>query len=389
MTNVLVAFEILDKDENLPKMLKRLGVHFIFDVKMDLTRKARLVADGHKTPDPIGSTYAGVVSRETVRIAFTYAALNNLSVLAVDIQNAYLTAPTSEDFFVVCGSEFGSEFIGRKVIVKRALYGTKSAGRDFRNHLRDCMDHMGYVSCKADPDLWMRISKSSHGREYYEYILLYVDDCLCVSEYPRESLDKLNKYFPLKKNSIGEPRIYLGAKLSQVDLPNGVSAWALSTSQYIQEAAKNVEAHLNRKGLLLRKGTNSPLSNGYRPECDASPELDLEDASYYSSLIGMLRWIVEMGRIDICCEVSMMSSHVAMPREGHLQQVFHIFAYLKVHHNARLVLDPTYADIDGEAFEKREWKSVYGDLEERKPQELPKPLGSEMIIRAFVDADFA
>ena len=141
--------------------------------------------------------------------------------------------------------------------------------------------------------------------------------------------------------------------------------------------------------MSLKKGVNSPLSSGYRPECDASPELDGNDASYYASLIGMLRWIVEMGRVDICCEVSMMSSHVALPREGHMQQVLHIFTYLKAHHNARLVLDPTYPDIDEEAFERKEWRSFNGDVKEIKPEGMPKPLGPEMIIRAFVDADFA
>ena len=63
-----------------------------FDLKMDFTRKARWVAAGHKTPDPIRSAYAGVVSRESVRIAFTYAALNGLDVWAADIRNAYLQA---------------------------------------------------------------------------------------------------------------------------------------------------------------------------------------------------------------------------------------------------------------------------------------------------------
>ena len=107
--------------------------------------------------------------------------------------------------------------------------------------------------------------------------------------------------------------------MSKVQLPNGVESWAISTSQYVQESVKNVEAHLKRKGMALRKGMNSPLSSKYRPECDASPELSEIEGSYYASLIGILRWIVEMGWIDICCEVSMMSSFVAMPRKGHLQ----------------------------------------------------------------------
>ena len=57
---------------------------------MDFTRKAQWVKDGHRTPDPARSTFAGVVSRESVRIALTYAALNDLDVVAADIQNAYL-----------------------------------------------------------------------------------------------------------------------------------------------------------------------------------------------------------------------------------------------------------------------------------------------------------
>ena len=73
----------------------------VFDVKMDFTRKARWVLDGHKTPDPEGSTYAGVVSRESVRIAFTYAALNDLDIFAGDIQNAYLQAPSSRKDYII------------------------------------------------------------------------------------------------------------------------------------------------------------------------------------------------------------------------------------------------------------------------------------------------
>ena len=70
--------------------------NIIFDVKMDFTWKARWVLDGHKTETPDISTYAGVVSKESVRIALTYAALNGIDVMAADIQNAYLQAPSSQ-----------------------------------------------------------------------------------------------------------------------------------------------------------------------------------------------------------------------------------------------------------------------------------------------------
>ena len=71
--------------------------------------KAWWVLDGHKTPDPIGSTYAGMVSRESVCIAFTYAALNGLDVFTADIQNAYLQVPLSQKHYIICNPEFGLE----------------------------------------------------------------------------------------------------------------------------------------------------------------------------------------------------------------------------------------------------------------------------------------
>ena len=67
-----------------------------FEVKMDLRLKARYVAGGHLTDPPSSMTYSTVVGRKTVRIAFLVAALNDLDVLAGDIQNAYLNAPTEE-----------------------------------------------------------------------------------------------------------------------------------------------------------------------------------------------------------------------------------------------------------------------------------------------------
>ena len=71
---------------------------------MDFTQKARWVMDGHRSADTVGSTYAGVVSRDSVCIAFTYAALNDIDVLAADIHNAYLQAPSSWKHYVICGA---------------------------------------------------------------------------------------------------------------------------------------------------------------------------------------------------------------------------------------------------------------------------------------------
>jgi hypothetical protein len=101
-----------------------------------------------------------------VRIALTYAALNDLDVCAADIRNAYLQAPSSQKDYIICGPEFGLENVGKRALIRRALYGGKAAGRDFRNHLRSCMSHLGFTSCLADPDVWMREATKSDGTEY-------------------------------------------------------------------------------------------------------------------------------------------------------------------------------------------------------------------------------
>ena len=89
-----VPFQILDTGARAPIGWSKVTGHLVFDVKMKFTRKAKWVLDGHKTPNPIGSTYGRVVSRESVRIAFTYAALNDLDLFAADLRNAYLQAPS-------------------------------------------------------------------------------------------------------------------------------------------------------------------------------------------------------------------------------------------------------------------------------------------------------
>ena len=156
MKNVSIAFDIKGTGEQAPPGYIKSTYHMVFDVKMDFTRKARLCHDGHKVPATDTSAYAGVVSRESVRIAFTYAALNDLDVCASDILNAYLQAPASERYYTICGPEFGSENIGKVALITRALYGGPVSGANFRNHLRDCMSMLGYESCLADPDVWMR-----------------------------------------------------------------------------------------------------------------------------------------------------------------------------------------------------------------------------------------
>ena len=140
------------------------------------------MGEGHRTPEPELSTFAIVVSRESVRIALTYAAVNNIAVTTCDIRNAYLQAPSSEKDYVICGAELGLDHIvGKIALIRRALYGGKSSKADFWRHLRTYMDHLGFKLCKNDCDVWMREALKDDGTTYWEYILLYVDDTLVIT----------------------------------------------------------------------------------------------------------------------------------------------------------------------------------------------------------------
>ena len=101
------AFKILEEDAYAPIGYKWIPCHMIFDVKMDFTCKARFVAGGHVTDPPTSITYSSVVSRDSVRIAFLIAALNDLEILGADVGNAHLNAETKEMVYTTAGKEFG------------------------------------------------------------------------------------------------------------------------------------------------------------------------------------------------------------------------------------------------------------------------------------------
>jgi hypothetical protein len=394
MRNNALAFKF-DPNDNVPIGYKMIKCHMIFDIKMvGLVRKARFVAGGHLTDPPQDSVFSSVVTRESVRIMFLIAALNDLDILGADIQNAYLQAETKEKVWFKAGPEFGSNQ-GRPCLIVRALYGLKSSGARFRDHLATIIREQGYVSSKADPDVWMRKAVKADGFKYWEYILCYVDDVLVISHEPQAVIDALGKHVPLKEGSVQPPTTYLGADISKFTLHAGnqespmKQVWAMSSTEYVKKAVQEVERELSYTESYLPKRVETPLSSGYRPELDFSNELDANQTNYYQGLIGVLRWIVELGRMDIIVPVSLLSRFLVSPREGHLQQAFHIFAYLKQFNRTRLVFDDTVPDFGSTYFHVCDWATIYPDAAEALPSSLPEPRGHSVVTSCYVDADHA
>jgi hypothetical protein len=276
MMNNCIAFKFLQENEQVPKGYTFIHCHMNFEVKMDFTRKARFVAGGHMTDPPTEITYSSVVLRDSVRIGFLIAALNNLDLVAADIGNAYLQAETKEKIYAIAGPEFG-ELQGRTMIIVRALYGLKSSGAAWHNHFAQTLHDLGFKTSYADPDVWMRPGTKGNGFKYYEYIFVYVDDLLILSHQAMLIVDTLKSQYRLKDEEVGKPKTYLGAYVKQSHLPEDCTKvqWGLSAEQYIKNAVKNVEEKLNESGqsLLTKKYVFSyieQISPGIRPY--TSPE---------------------------------------------------------------------------------------------------------------------
>ena len=97
-----------------------------------------------------------------------------------------------------------------------------------------------------------------------------------------------------------------------------------------------------------------------------------------------------MGRADIVMETSALASMMALPREGNLDAVFHMFVFLKRKHNGIIFFDPTEPEIDINKFPREDWSATpYGECKEEIPSNAPEPRGIAFTMRAFVDSDHA
>ena len=406
LKNVLVAFKLLEEGEHLPVGSKLIPYHIIFDVKLDLTRKARLVAGGHRNKSvPSYTTFSTVASRDSVRIIFTVAALNGLDIMSADVGNAYLNAICREKVHVKCGKElFGIEHEGKYAVISRALYGLKTSGASWRHHLAAEIRELGFVSTKADVDVYRRESVKGDMTAYYEYLVVYVDDIICVSEDPSKWMKILGTRYRLR--DVGVPIRFLGSdiKRKQYIDENGYQAycWAFGSDTYVKDACNLAESQMKKHGITYpstrRHGSSSPFSSQmYRPELDSTEFCNENLTTMYQNLVGVLRWIIELGRIDIHLETSLLSQYLAQPRLGHLKQACNIFRYLKRVNSAYVVMDPTKWDIEwtgdkGEAHPKQRaqyMKELYPDARDNMPHDMPKPLGNSVNISCFVDADHA
>ena len=114
---------------------------------------------------PKGLSYSSVVSRESVRIAFLLASLNDVEVLACNISGAYLNAPVGEKVWFVAGNKMGLRK-GMAMVITRALYGLKTSAKAWSEFFGKLLKEMGHKSYVVDPDVWMKPETNKEGYKY-------------------------------------------------------------------------------------------------------------------------------------------------------------------------------------------------------------------------------
>ena len=164
------------------------------------------------TETPATLTYTYLFSRYSVRIYLNISALNGLDILSCDIQNTYLNADFREAICDHTGQEFGSK-AGPIMILRKTLYGLKFSGAVFCAHLAETLHAIGFLSTEADPDVCYLNAVKPNDFEYYEYVLCYVYNILCISHDLDIELGQIQAIFKFKRDKIEQPKIYLGDKV--------------------------------------------------------------------------------------------------------------------------------------------------------------------------------
>ena len=92
------------------------------------------------------------------------------------------------------------------------------------------------------------------GNDYYEILLVYVDNVLAYSHDSEAVMVGIAAKFDIKNDRIAEPKLYFGGKVEKFQLPNGKYAWSITSTSYVQGAIDNVQRLIVKDGSKLRTG---------------------------------------------------------------------------------------------------------------------------------------
>ena len=353
----------------IPDGFQKIRVHFVYAVKHDGKFKARLVADGHLTKEP-------VVSLRSLRMVVFLSQLNDFEIWEADVGNAYLEAYTDEKLCITAGPEF-KELQGHLLIMIKTLHGTHSGGARWHDRLFDILQELKFKPSKADPDVWMR---PEPGGTCYEYIAVYVDDLAIAAKDPQAFCNELKKRYNLKLKGVGSLEYHFGCTYKKD--PDGTLA--ADPRRYVNKILESYERMFKEKPRKSRP----PLEEGDHPELHTPELCDEHQTNQFQTLVGQLQWLISPGHFDIAVHVMSLSRFRAQPRKGHLDRTKRIVGYLLFLPDGAIRFrtgEPDFLSLNEQEYD---WtRSVYSGACEQIPHDIPKPLGEHGQTTHYEDAN--
>ena len=338
-------------------------------VKHDGKFKARLVADGHLTKEP-------VVSLRSLRMVVFLSQLYDFEIWGADVGNAYLEAYSDQKLCIIAGPEF-KELQGRLLIMIKALHGTHSGGARWHDRLFDILQELKFKPSKADPDVWMI---PEPGGTCYEYIAVYVYDLAIAAKDPQAFCNELKKRYNLKLKGVGPLEYHLGCTYNKD--PDGTLA--ADPRRYVNKILESYERMFKEKPRKSRP----PLEGGDHPELHTPELCDEHQTNQFQTLIGQLQWLISPGHFDIAVHVMSLSRFRAQPRKGHLDRAKRIVGYLLFLPDGAIRFrtgDPDFSSLKDQEYD---WtRNVYSGACEQIPLDIPKPIGKHVKTTHYVDAN--
>ena len=168
-----------------------------------------------------------------------------------------------------------------------------------------------------------------------------------------------------------------------------METWFILAEEYLAKAIPIIEENYGALKALFKGKLDAPAAPDYHPELDSLDFLNDNETRLYQSYVGILRWAIELGRIDLAHTGATMATFMAAPRKGHIVAMLRVFAFLRKHISCKLVVDPRERDWSNKIWISANWKEFYPDIKEDLPSNAPKPRGKSIQLNMFCDASHA
>lgn len=347
-----------------------IGLKMVYDLKLDGTKKARLVAQGFtQQPEDYGNVHAPVTRMVSYRIVMAWTAKMNLELFSFDVKQAFLNAPLVEEIYV-------KQIPGRPIPnspsavyrLRRALYGLHQASAAWYSTLCNALEELGFTRCECDNAVFIgrwtippdsSIPMPENSDPLVMFIPVHVDDGLVST-----NSSKLYSWFIKSINlrfkviDLGPTSTFLGIRIYR---DRTLRLLWLSQENYVTEL-------LEQYGLLECVSHDLPLCykfDGSESTTSVYDDVDSESLTkIYQALVGCLLFLALCTQPDIAYSVMFLAQFNSKPSPRHLIAAKGTLRYLA---------------------KTRSWALQYGGAHR---DDLIKTLGIDSDMMALSDADW-